>query len=496
MHKCDSLYENAKSKRTWTTYLSHKWLVSRVKPMSNQFSFEPMELDGLFQHSHLPFIPISNNESPVAAAAAAVAAAAPEVISPMASSRGPLPPIQIQTGLNAVGPSTSQRLETPTTPTTPRMIFCPVVGCKESLTSSNKIFRDFKAIKNHLNDHCTGHISGDIPVDFLTKNKYSQCSVCNKLVHTKFGANCLRCRPTARLRDQVNSMRGNSHVSGTVPISVNQERHTQNQGDLPSLSEIHERFVPTIKNICLGLRRLWAQCLLKTIAQAVWTNSVADWTALQMLPKSTLCRQTRAGRSHRSQRIEWTRRRLQRWLAGERASLWQDLPNFRQPQRKEHTGESVKAHQQQRCIALTSEGGFSNACKALTSSPPPGQSAEVIAQLKEKHPPSSQPIDLSTAGNANISLVPQIDTASVEKSIRSFHRLSGGGPSGLRPIYLQNCLSTEHRDEIVQQCTYLVNLLAKGDAPPCLVPFLAGGNLTGQGYTPYCCRRSMEKAHC
>ena len=66
----------------------------------------------------------------------------------------------------------------------------------------------------------------------------------------------------------------------------------------------------------------------------------------------------------------------------------------------------------------------------------------------------------------------------MDQSIRSFHRLSGGGPSGLRPIYLQNRLSTEHRDEIVQQCTSLVNLLAKGDAPRCLVPFLAGGNLT------------------
>ena len=41
-------------------------------------------------------------------------------------------------------------------------IFCPVIGCPESLTSSNRHFRDLNSIRNHLNDHCTGHLSGAI----------------------------------------------------------------------------------------------------------------------------------------------------------------------------------------------------------------------------------------------------------------------------------------------------------------------------------------------
>ena len=123
-------------------------------------------------------------------------------------------------------------------------------------------------------------------------------------------------------------------------------------------------------------------------------------------------------------------------------------------------------------------GGYSNACKALTSAPPLSQTSEVIAKLREKHPSRDQPIDLSTFGNASSASVPQIDTGLVEQCIRSFHRLSGGGPSGLRPIHLKNCLATEYRDEVVERCTALVNLLAKGDAPASLAPFLAGGNLT------------------
>ena len=85
---------------------------------------------------------------------------------------------------------------------------------------------------------------------------------------------------------------------------------------------------------------------------------------------------------------------------------------------------------------------------------------------------------MQTIGNASSSLVPLADVDSVEKCIRSFHRLSGGGPSGLRPIHLKNCLSTEHRDEVLERCTALVNILAKGEAPSSLAAFIAGANLT------------------
>ena len=81
-------------------------------------------------------------------------------------------------------------------------------------------------------------------------------------------------------------------------------------------------------------------------------------------------------------------------------------------------------------------------------------------------------------GNASSNLVPPADVEQVERGIRSFHRLSGGGPSGLRPVHLKNCISTEYRDEILGNCTSLVNLLAKGDAPLILAPYLAGATLT------------------
>ena len=48
----------------------------------------------------------------------------------------------------------------------------------------------------------------------------------------------------------------------------------------------------------------------------------------------------------------------------------------------------------------------------------------------------------------------------------------------MRPIHPKVCIKTVHRDEILQRVTAFVNLLAKGDAPNRLAPFLAGAGLT------------------
>ena len=167
-----------------------------------------------------------------------------------------------------------------------------------------------------------------------------------------------------------------------------------------------------------------------------------------MLAKCTLCRPPRGGKAHLSKRLSWTRNRLNRWLAGERSKLWYDLPKYQRPRVKPHSEETGVKTRQDRCVSLASEGGFAQACKALIGSPPLLRTAETTARLKEKHPPSSQPVDLSALGNPSYNLVPLTEVDVVERSIKSFHRLSGGGPSGLRPIHIKNYLGNEHSDKI------------------------------------------------
>ena len=357
-------------------------------------------------------------------------------------------------------------------------IFCPVVGCPESLSSSNRHFRDFNSIKTHLNDHCTGQLSGAIPSDFLRHHDYTQCRLCDRVLHNRYNSICKKCRPKERSQGPLNNFQTHGNTADNTPLSDQQQHVNNTQRGLPTLAAIHELYVPTRKNVPKALRGLYAQCLKKAIAQTVLNNNETSWSELQMLTKCTLCVPPRGGKAHLSQRVSWTRSRLLRWIAGERAELWFDLPQYKRPKPRKFSNVAANIQRQERCIALTSEGGYSNACKALVSHPPLAHTAEVTGLLKQKHPVSDRNVDLSSFGPSSSSLVPLADTDLVSKCIRSFHRLSGGGPSGLCPIHLKNCLTTVHRDEILEQICALLNILAKGEAPSVLSPFLAGATLT------------------
>ena len=354
-------------------------------------------------------------------------------------------------------------------------------------------------MRNHLNEHGTGFHPGAIPAAFLHAHNYSQCPECDRIVHNRFRGICPKCRPARRERERLETLRNRASatsasassdgasnvvpgVDATGPSTPNVPplaNETLTDADsFPSLAIIHGRFIPTVRHVPKDLRRLWAQCLSRSVARAVWANDVRAWSELQMLPKCVLCTPPRGGKSHQNQRLAWTRGRLNRWLAGERSELWRDIPKYQRPAPKQLSDKVARRQKQERCIELCGEGGYGNACKSLVKPPPLGHTRDVFQHLKAKHPEARNPVDLSSFGSASRHLVPTIDAPRVESCIRSFHQLSGGGPSGLRPIHLKDCIETAHRDEILQHVTALVNLLAKGDAPNSLAPFLAGAGLT------------------
>ena len=102
-------------------------------------------------------------------------------------------------------------------------ILCPVAGCPDAIESSHRYFRNFLGIKSHLNDHCTGHLTGAVPISFLTQNNYSLCEICNKVLHTRFHGTCPKCRPYARTRDHLTSIR----VNGNTPINSTHHGHVR-----------------------------------------------------------------------------------------------------------------------------------------------------------------------------------------------------------------------------------------------------------------------------
>ena len=102
----------------------------------------------------------------------------------------------------------------------------------------------------------------------------------------------------------------------------------------------------------------------------------------------------------------------------------------------------------------------------------------MMRELREKHLCNASPPDMHALGPIGNNTAPSLSSDTVEGAIRSFHRLSGAGPSGLRPLHLQEALCTELRDEVIEHTTTLVQLVASGRAPQGVAPWLAGATLT------------------
>ena len=110
------------------------------------------------------------------------------------------------------------------------------------------------------------------------------------------------------------------------------------------------------------------------------------------------------------------------------------------PGPKRTSEEGAKTRKAQRCVDLCREGGFGSACKALTKGDPLGFTPAVMSELRSKHPRNDSMPGWVSARTAGSHLTPEISSERVDKATRSFHRLSGAGPSGLKPLLLQDTL--------------------------------------------------------
>ena len=197
-----------------------------------------------------------------------------------------------------------------------------------------------------------------------------------------------------------------------------------------------------------------------------------------MLAKCVLATPPRQGKMKKQQTSQLIRGRAQRWLNGERCSLWDELIVYHGYKRDKTKTDNAK-FKINRCIELTRDGQFSKACKALVSQGIAEPSDVNMTAMREKHPlcrEGTESVDLPSIPH---DLMPDIPDQIVEKMIKSFRRGTAPGPSALRPQHLQDGLRSSHGDELLAHLTGLVNLCATGNAPQELRPFLAGASLIG-----------------
>ena len=131
----------------------------------------------------------------------------------------------------------------------------------------------------------------------------------------------------------------------------------------------------------------------------------------------------------------------------------------------------------ERIAELVAQGQLQKACSALCAKPPVQVTAEVIREMKRKHPSERAPINWDGLRSIHASAVEEISEGVVEKMIGSFAKGSAGGPSGLKPQHLKDALQFAYRDELIHILADVVTKLARGDAPTRIRPFLNGAAL-------------------
>ena len=342
-------------------------------------------------------------------------------------------------------------------PAAPVRCFCPVPGCGHGDAARASGWGSHDAMLHHLDDHCSGTLAGAVPMDYLQAHGLDLCSVCGLLVARRYNGTHPRCRPQSR---QQAARRGDSSVADP---------------GLPTLDGIMACEVSTARHVPHVARATWAQCLARALATAASSNTMTAWQELLMLPKAVLVAPSRAGARHQRQAALATLRRCQRWLAGERMELWEELRARTDRAPRLDTAKQTAARQS-RCCALAAEGELSRACAALVDAPPLPASSAVLEQLVAQHPQAPPP-DLGQLGPARPAAVPELSHDAITKAIRSFARASAPGPSGLRADHLKDTLSTAHGDEVIAHLVVLCQLLANGEAPAAVAPHLAGARL-------------------
>ena len=124
--------------------------------------------------------------------------------------------------MQRAGPSRRESLNQGLLGDIPERILCPVEKCPDSLRTSSSFYYDFPSIRTHLNGHCSRHLAGAVPREFLLKYEYSLCNICNKILHIKYKNLCQKCKPTYKRQEQINSMRDKNAASSSS--STNQQQ--------------------------------------------------------------------------------------------------------------------------------------------------------------------------------------------------------------------------------------------------------------------------------
>ena len=311
-----------------------------------------------------------------------------------------------------------------------------------------------------MTSHAKGVLPGVVPSSWLRSQSRFICPNCSSIVsNSHFVSHARKCPSVA-----FGGQNGQTNIFNVVPSSIPNHPVT-----LPSLEDICSLKHPTIRFIPSSARPAFARALSSVLKEIVAVNSVAAWTKLLMLPKCVLPTSKRGGRHNKPISIDIL---CDMWLKGNLCELW-----HRAQTRATISTQSKKVLPNKRvdsAIALAKDGLYSKACQMLTSQGLAPDDDNTWNLLISKHPQGECPSNLPIPSTETV-LPHDFNIVAV---LRSFSKLTGAGPTGLRIQHLIDAAEVPLSCSILQSLKGVVNILAAGRAPPMIASFLAGGNLT------------------
>ena len=329
---------------------------------------------------------------------------------------------------------------------------CIVEGCKEHIAPSMWL--------PHMTSHAKGVLPGVVPSSWLRSQSRFICPNCSSIVsNSHFVSHARKCPSVA-----CGGQNGQTNIFNVVSSSI-----PNHQVTLPSLEDICSLKHPTIRFIPSSARPAFARVLSSVLKEIVAVNSVAAWTKLLMLPKCVLPNSKRGGRHNKPISIDIL---CDMWLKGNLCELW-----HRAQTRATISTQSKKVLPNKRvdsAIALAKDGLYSKACQMLTSQGVAPDDDNTWNLLISKHPQGECPSNLPIP--STVTVLPH--DFNIVPVLRSFSKLTGAGPTGLRIQHLIDAVEVLLSCSILQSLKGVVNILAAGRVPPMIASFLAGGNLT------------------
>ena len=177
------------------------------------------------------------------------------------------------------------------------------------------------------------------------------------------------------------------------------------------------------------------------------------------------------GKRHFKEKSAVVKQRISRFLDGRLNDLWKEAT--RPVRGKKRTSPPSTSGNARRATDLAREGQYGQAAKALISQGLDFDSEEAVENMRSKHPSSPPPPPLPPSNTPPYS----IKAEEVLSALNSFHSLSAGGPSGMRPAHFKEAVASDQGHSLLPTLTRVVNSFAAGRISNTLKPYLSGGNL-------------------